>query len=480
VFSDAGGTGRSYHAELSTKNRRLRVHYLLEAGWRADAAIQGLGRTNRTNQAQPPLFRPVSTDVKAEKRFLSTIARRLDTLGAITKGQRQTGGQGLFRAEDNLESVYARAALRQFYSQLFQGKIDGCLLLEFQDLTGLTLTDADGTLKEDLPPITTFLNRLLALTIRMQNLLFEAFEAILSAKIEGAIASGHYDQGVETVRADRMCVIDRRTVHIHGATGAETRVFAIERQDRNEPLSLEGALERASEKNAKLLINAKSGRAAVQVPAPSLMLDDGAIERRVRLLRPLDRHAISLDALAETNWEEADAGAFAEAWRAELAEVPEFATSTFHVVTGLLLPIWKRIPDDACKVYRLQTDEGERVIGRVISPTALSTLYRNLGQDGAPTIKVDDAWSVVVGGRGVAQLADGLQVRRVRVMNDYRVELSGLTEGVRDRLRAMGLFSEIIAWKLRFFVPVGADGLQVFARLVERFPIIAVSERDAA
>ena len=64
---------------------------------------RALGRTNRTNQAQPPLFRPVATDVKAEKRFLSTIARRLDTLGAITRGQRQTGGQGLFRPEDNLE-----------------------------------------------------------------------------------------------------------------------------------------------------------------------------------------------------------------------------------------------------------------------------------------------------------------------------------------------------------------------------------------
>jgi hypothetical protein len=70
VFSDAGGTGRSYHAELSARNRRLQVHYLLEPGWKADAAIQGLGRTNRTNQARPPLFRPIATDVKAEKRFL--------------------------------------------------------------------------------------------------------------------------------------------------------------------------------------------------------------------------------------------------------------------------------------------------------------------------------------------------------------------------------------------------------------------------
>ncbi|MFX5009018.1 strawberry notch C-terminal domain-containing protein, partial [Acinetobacter baumannii] len=88
---------------------------LLEPGWKADAAIQGLGRTHRTNQAQPPLFRPIATNVKAEKRFLSTIARRLDTLGAITRGQRQTGGQGLFRPEDNLESHYARDALRQLY-----------------------------------------------------------------------------------------------------------------------------------------------------------------------------------------------------------------------------------------------------------------------------------------------------------------------------------------------------------------------------
>ena len=131
IFSDAGGTGRSYHADLACKNQRQRIHYLLEPGWRADAAIQGLGRSNRTNQKQPPVFRPVATDVKGEKRFLSTIARRLDTLGAITRGQRQTGGQGLFRADDNLESPYAKAALRQFYQLLYAGKIDGCSLTRF-------------------------------------------------------------------------------------------------------------------------------------------------------------------------------------------------------------------------------------------------------------------------------------------------------------------------------------------------------------
>ena len=92
VFSDAGGTGRSYHAELSAKNQRLRVHYLLEPGWKADAAIQGLGRTNRTNQAQPPLFRPIATNVKAEKRFLSPPIR---SSGSASVRQRD-GSAGRF------------------------------------------------------------------------------------------------------------------------------------------------------------------------------------------------------------------------------------------------------------------------------------------------------------------------------------------------------------------------------------------------
>src|SRR5690606_31297976 len=166
----------------------LRVHYLLEPGWKADAAIQGLGRTNRTNQAQPPLFRPIATDVKAERRFLSTIARRLDTLGAITRGQRQTGGQGMFRSEDNLESQYARDALRQFYKRVHGGAVAGCSLETFEAITGLHLCDEDGGLKDELPPIHTFLNRMLALTIAMQNVLFESFEELLAARIEGAIA----------------------------------------------------------------------------------------------------------------------------------------------------------------------------------------------------------------------------------------------------------------------------------------------------
>ncbi|HUY04958.1 MAG TPA: strawberry notch family protein, partial [Rhodocyclaceae bacterium] len=471
VFSEAGGTGRSYHADLANRNRRLRVHYLLEAGWKADAAIQGLGRTNRTNQAQPPLFRPIATDVQAEKRFLSTIARRLDTLGAITRGQRQTGGQGLFRPEDNLESPYARAALRQLYLLLYVGKLEGCSLQRFEAATGLSLTDRDGSLKEDLPPISQFLNRLLALAIALQNTLFEAFEKLLRAKIEGAIASGLYDRGLETIMAESLRVVERRTIYTHAGTGAETEVFTILRRDRNKPLALDDALALAKARG-RLLVNARSHRAAVEVPAPSIMLDDGTIERRVRLVRPLERTALASGMLSETAWEEAAVPAFAGAWQAELAEVPVFTESHLYVVTGLLLPIWRRLPDEGCRVYRLQTDDGRRVIGRQVT-----TAWVTEATGETPALAAEEAWAIVLEAGASLMLAEGLVLRRRLVMGLPRIELEGFSDGMVGRLKALGLRSEIIAWKLRLFVPMGAAGKAAFAKLVERHKLVRVQHR---
>ncbi len=474
VFSDAGGTGRSYHAELSAKNQRLRAHYLLEPGWKADAAIQGLGRTNRTNQAQPPLFRPIATDVKAEKRFLSTIARRLDTLGAITRGQRQTGGQGLFRPEDNLESLYARDALRQLYKLIAQGRIEGCSLSLFESATGLKLMDENG-LKDELPPITTFLNRLPALTIGLQNILFEAFEGLLNARIEGAIAAGVYDAGLETLTAESFIIKERRVICRHAATGAATSLLTVLRRERNVPLDVEEALAHALRRDAALLVNAKSGRAAVRLPARSTMLDDGAIEARVRLVRPMERTSTPLAALAQSQWRECGEQDFRAAWTGECARVPPFSDSELHMVAGLLLPVWKRLPQETPRVYRLRTDDGERIIGRKVSAHWAASV---LGQSASAELAPADAFTALLGGKIAIELTETMQLRRARVMGAARIELIGFADAMRDRLTAYGLFHEIIQWKLRMFVPTHDQGADVLARLLERYPIVAISERS--
>ncbi|QPC91519.1 strawberry notch family protein [Mesorhizobium sp. INR15] len=475
VFSDAGGTGRSYHAELSARNRRLRVHYLLEPGWKAETAIQGLGRTHRTNQAQPPLFRPIATNVKAEKRFLSTIARRLDTLGAITRGQRQTGGQGMFRPEDNLESHYARDALRQLYLLIARGRIEGCSLQLFEETTGLKLLDQNG-IKDNLPPITTFLNRLLALTIDLQNILFVAFEQLLAAKVEGAIAAGIYDVGLETLRAESFVVTGRATIYSHPDTRAETQLLTIAQRQRNRPMPIDEAFAHFADGRAVLLVNERSARAAVQIPVPSIMLDGGEIEQCVRLIRPMEQHRVALRMIEDSHWKQAERDVFATAWNDEFSAVPQFTDSIIHIVAGLLLPIWKRLPKESPRVYRLQTDCGERVIGRKVSADwaagALGT--------GATTLTADDAFNVLRDGCATLDLADDLQLRRVRVMGADRIELCGFTDAMRDRLSAYGLFHEIISWKLRMFIPVDAKGPTVVAKVFEHFPVLRIIEKDAA
>jgi hypothetical protein len=157
-------------------------------------------------------------------------------------------------------------------------------------------------------------------------------------------------------------------------------------------------------------------------------------------------------------------------------EVPQFTESTIHVVAGLLLPIWKRLPNESTRVYRLQTDAGERIIGRKFSATWVANV---LSRD-APALTPDAAFAALMEGRTVLDLAEELQLRRVRVMGAYRIELSGFNDTIRDRLRAYGLFGEIISWKLRMFVPTDASGIEVLSRVLDTYPVTGVSEREAA
>jgi hypothetical protein len=205
------------------------------------------------------------------------------------------------------------------------------------------------------------------------------------------------------------------------------------------------------------------------------MLDDGEVEYRVRLIRPMEAPNMPVSTMAESHWREEDEKAFAAAWTAELDEVPPFADSTIHMVAGLLLPIWKRLPNESTRVYRLQTDDGERIIGRKVSPAWAATATTT----GLPSLTPDDAFAALIEGKTVIDLAQGLQLRRVRVMGGYRIELSGFTDTMHERLAAYGLFHEIISWKLRMFVPTDASGPAILARVMDRYPIERVGEREA-
>ena len=88
-------------------------------------------------------------------------------------------------------------------------------------MTGLTLDEADCTMKETLPPIQQFLNRCLALRIDMQDAIFEAFGGFLSAIIEDARQAGTLDVGLETLRAEKFEIVDRKVIFEHEGDGRD-------------------------------------------------------------------------------------------------------------------------------------------------------------------------------------------------------------------------------------------------------------------
>ena len=104
----------------------------------------------------------------------------------------------------------------------------------------------------------------------------------------------------------------------------------------------------------------------------------------------------------------------------------------------------------------------------------------NATTTGIASITPDDAFAALLESRTILDLAEGLQLRRVRVMGVNRIELSGFTDTMRQRLTAYGLFHEIISWKLRMFVPVDASGPAVLAKLFDRWPVERIGEREAA
>ena len=131
-------------------------------------SLQGFGRTHRSNQASAPIFRLVTTNVMGQRRFTSTIARRLDQLGALTQGQRKAGS-GVFGEKDNLENPIAEEALSRYYRQVSPETLKKLGLYN-------SLYDSNGKYNEKSPTardIGRFLNRILALEVDEQNEVFQ-------------------------------------------------------------------------------------------------------------------------------------------------------------------------------------------------------------------------------------------------------------------------------------------------------------------
>jgi hypothetical protein len=59
--------------------------------------------------------------------------------------------------------------------------------------------------------------------------------------------------------------------------------------------------------------------------------------------------------------------------QAEVAEArAKLDVETINMATGLLLPVWNKLPDDDLRVWRVSDADGNSILGRIISPSGLA------------------------------------------------------------------------------------------------------------
>jgi C-terminal domain on Strawberry notch homologue len=215
-------------------------------------SLQQLGRTHRANETSQPEYKLLISPQGGERRFASAVAKRLESLGALTQGDRSAtvGAQQLNIGNYNFDTMYGKKALREmltsltgpsaynipfpvlpadlaqeaavYLQQIPRGDPDGDDGEEDDD--GYDL-DRYAGYDEDNPPtfqdaamgwlhsvgivskkfnqtaVKTFLNRILGLPTKNQQLLFDLFIANIDSTIAQAKKDDKFDVGIRQLPA---------------------------------------------------------------------------------------------------------------------------------------------------------------------------------------------------------------------------------------------------------------------------------------
>jgi hypothetical protein len=492
IISDAAAMGISLHASNRANNKQRRVHVTLELGWSADKQMQTFGRTHRSDQAMPPEYVLLSTELGGEKRFSSTIARRLGSLGALTKGDRRSVDSGDL-AKYNFETEEGRAALSLMLRRIVEsGNVPG-LANPRQTLRdiGLLVRNRDGceeVRKEDLYNVPRFLNRVLALDVEHQNALFDHFVDLFEQTLRYAKANGTFDEGVTDIKALAIRVAKPpRVVHTDKTTQAQTTHYTLEIDVPSNAVSFDEAEHARKQKTGAFFRQRKNGHFILAIESGlHTNAETGNSYRTFAVWKPeAARSTYIHDDELKQKYRPAIPSKVREWWIERHASVPPIETQETHIIGGAIIPLWERFKtheEARLKVVRVTTDDGQRIVGIRIPTEQVGPIVRALGAT-RDLREPDKILTGILDQGEEVTLVSGLKLARKVVHREPVIELIGVDPNRFAEVRSLGLINEQIDWKQRFFVPTDEEtGVAVLSGLLARYPLMlsdALTEDDS-
>jgi len=212
------------------------------------------------------------------------------------------------------------------------------------------------------------------------------------------------------------------------------------------------------------MVNAGSGRIALISVQPFEVYDDGIVTLMRKVIRPGKSSYLEEARFDRSGWEPVKRDTFARLWDDEADGLPKTTTKRLYLLTGLLIPIWQRIPTHNERIYRVTPDGCGSMIGRTVTEEGAAALRATfMAHD--PKLPADIV-GAVMGSSQPVDLGQGLKLTRRRVAGEARLEITGADKDTITHLKSLGCFTEIIAFHLRVFVPAGEQAENVVARIL--------------
>lgn len=413
VFSlGAGGTGLSYHSSPEYKNNSRRVHYILEIGRRAETAVQGIGRTHRSGQIVPPIVRMVKCDIPAHAIYTSKTLAKIQRMGALSRGHQHATTNAIFEQRIPLHTEYAKKGWQNFVADVEQEKYD--------NITKNQLAEDFNLEPKDVGDLSRVLMRLPILTDGEQRFIVEQLREYTENAIAAALRNGSYNQGMETIRAESIEIIDQN--EIKNSNGSRSQYYRLERHDKidktpfRQAMTLFAASKRRKNIKAVFMRHKVNGKVVLGIAN-----DNGTM---VEITSPSGTISRRAEAVRSEPWKLlADHEEAKRLWELEYENMDLKETSELHMLSGSLLYNWDKLPKGGIGLTRCKVKSGEVIVGRLIPKTVVKSTLQSLGMKSnfAPTQIAAMLQKVDAG--AVIDLDEGWSIDLPKGENDYRLNV---------------------------------------------------------